>query len=114
MLSTHEQRIWDDVERNYAIEIEEPVLPAARLANRRRLVDRGVDDLPTAVVAGIWISIFLILFGAMSAALAVGAATTAGALLWRYWPLLRDETAAQGPVPVRPSSTGRGPTAADR
>jgi hypothetical protein len=112
VLNTHEQRIWDDVERYYAIETEEPALPAARLAIRRRLEDRGVDDLPTTVVAGIWITIFLILFGVMSAALAVGTATTVGALLWRYWPLLRDGTAVPDPAPD--PLTDRGPTAADR
>ena len=88
MLNTQEQRIWDDIERCYAAEAEEPVMPAAE-PTRSRLADRGVDDLPAAVVTGIWISIFLILFGVGAAGLAVAAATTAGALLWRYWPLLR-------------------------
>ena len=88
MLSSQEQRIRDDIEQCYAAEMEEPVLPAAEPTNRSRLAGRGVDDLPAAVVTGIWISIFLILFGVGAAGLAVAAATTAGALLWRYWPLL--------------------------
>jgi hypothetical protein len=110
VLNTHEQHIWDDVERYYAIEAEEPALPA-RPATRDRLQGRGVDDLPTAVVAGIWVSIFLILFGVMPAALVVGAATAAGTLLWRYWPLLRQD---RGPAPVQASLTDRGPSAAER
>jgi hypothetical protein len=89
VLNTQEQQIWDDIERCYAVEAEEPVLPPAEPTRRSRLAGRGVDDLPAAVVTGIWISIFLILFGVGAAGFAVAAATTAGALLWRYWPLLR-------------------------
>jgi hypothetical protein len=47
---------------------------------------RGVDDLPAAVVSGIWGSILLILLGFVLAGLAVGAVTALGALLWRCWP----------------------------
>jgi hypothetical protein len=38
---------------------------------------------------GIWITIMLILVGLVVVGLVVGSATTLGALLWRYWPLLR-------------------------
>jgi Protein of unknown function (DUF3040) len=99
VLSSHEQRIWDDIERFYAAEVEEPVLPGRRPTHRRRLDGRGVDDLPAAVVAGVWSTILLIIFGALVAGFAVGAATALGWLLWRYWPLLRGEdTAATGPT----------------
>ncbi|MGY1661182.1 DUF3040 domain-containing protein [Geodermatophilus sp. SYSU D00705] len=91
MLSSHEQRIWDDIERCYAAEAEEPVLPGVRSTRRRRLEGRGLDDLPAVLVAGTWSALLLVIFGAMVTALAIGAATAVGWLLWRYWPLLRSE-----------------------
>ena len=96
MLSSHEQRIWDDIERFYAAEAEEPVLPAPHPARRRRHDTHGVDDLPAAVVAGLWGAILLVLFGAVVVGLAIGAATALGWLLWRCWPSLRglDTTSA--------------------
>ncbi len=99
MLSRDEQRIWDDIERFYAVEADEPVLPGPHPALRRRR-DRGVDDLPAAVVAGAWGAILLILFGALVAGFAVGAATALGWWVWRYWPLLRAgrDVAAAGPT----------------
>ncbi|WP_147332063.1 hypothetical protein [Geodermatophilus marinus] len=89
MLSSHEQRIWDDIERFWASEAEEPVLPGPQPA-RRRGCDAydldDLDDLPAAVVAGVWIAILLIVFGAPAAGLAVGATTALGWMLWRHWP----------------------------
>lgn len=88
MLSSHEQRIWDDIERFYAAEAEEPVVPDLGPTLRRRHDTRGVDDLPAAVVAGMWGTILLVLFGAVVVGLAIGAATALGWLLWRCWPSL--------------------------
>jgi hypothetical protein len=88
VLSSHEQRIWDDIERLYAAEAEEPVLPGLSPALRPPRHDRGVDDLPAAVVAGAWSAILLVLFGALVVGLAVGAATALGWSLWRCWPRL--------------------------
>ena len=91
MLSSHEQRIWDDIERFWAAEAEEPVLPV--LPGRRPVLrrdDRGVDDLPAAVVAGAWSAILLVLFGALVVGLAVAGATALGWSLWRLRPLVRD------------------------
>ncbi|WP_448608317.1 hypothetical protein [Geodermatophilus sp. URMC 60] len=50
MLSSREQRIWDDIERFHAAEAEQPVLPG--LGPTRRRDTRGVDDRPAAVAAG--------------------------------------------------------------
>ena len=96
MLSSSEQRIWDDIERFYAAEAEEPVLPGPQPARRGRPGTRGGDDLPAAVVAGAWGAILLVLFGAVDVGLAIGAATALGWLLWRSWPSLRgpDTTSA--------------------
>jgi hypothetical protein len=96
VLSSHEQRIWDDIERFYAAEAEEPVLAAPHPTHRRRREGRGVDDLPAAVVAGVWATILLILIGAVVAGAAVGAATALGWLLWRLWPLLRGRPGERG------------------
>jgi hypothetical protein len=96
VLSSHEQRIWDDIERFYAAEAEEPVRPGLRPVRRRR----DADDLPGLVVAGVWSTILLIVFGAVAAGFAVGAATALGWLLWRHWPLLRDQDTA----PASPTS----------
>jgi len=85
VLSSDERRMWDDIERCYAAEIEEPALPGL---HRSRLQGRGIDDLPAAVVAALWGSILLVLFGFVPAGFAVGAVTAGAALLWRYWPLL--------------------------
>jgi hypothetical protein len=84
-LSSSEQRIWDDIERFYAAaEAAEPVLPGPKPARRGRPDARGGDDLPAAVVAGVWGAILLVLFGAVDVSLAIGAATALGRLLlWR-------------------------------
>ncbi|WP_141242903.1 DUF3040 domain-containing protein [Geodermatophilus obscurus] len=100
MLSRDEQRIWDDIERFYAAEAEEPVLPVPHPALRHRRDGRGAGDLPVAVVAGAWSAILLILFGVLVAGFAVGAATALGWWLWRHWSLLRGgrDVAAAGPT----------------
>jgi hypothetical protein len=75
VLNDQEQRVWDDVQRFWAEEAEEPPLPAPSRANG---ASRDEADLPVAVVAGAWIMITLVLFGAMTAGLAVGLATGLG------------------------------------
>ena len=86
MISSQERRIWQAVERYHAAEVQEPTPPGPRPP---RFGGRGVDDLPAAVVSGIWGSILLVLLGFVPAGLGLGAVTTVAALLWRYWPLLR-------------------------
>jgi hypothetical protein len=89
VLSSQERRIWQDVERWQAVDLEEPAPTQACPPQRRRQQSRGMDDLPAVLAAGIWISIGLILLGFGAAGLTVGAATAGGALLWRRWPLRR-------------------------
>ncbi len=81
MLTDHEQQVWDDVERFWAEEAEEPPRPAP-------LSPRDLADLPALVVAGAWGVILLVLLGALAPGLAVGVATALGWALWRYWPHL--------------------------
>jgi hypothetical protein len=80
VLSSQERRIWQEVERRDTAGTGDLAPPALR----RR--EHGVDDLPVAVVAGIWTSTLLVLVGLVLAGLAVGALTTVLALVWRYRP----------------------------
>jgi hypothetical protein len=86
VLSSQEQRVWDDVVRFWAAEVEEPPRSAP---SRRKGASRDDRDLPAAVVAGTWVTIAVVLLGAVVAGLAVGLATALGWALWRYWPLMR-------------------------
>jgi Protein of unknown function (DUF3040) len=83
VLSSHERRVWHEMERCQAA--AESDQPSARSGHS----GRRAEDLPAVVVAGSWISILLILIGITTAGLVVGAAATAAALLWRYWPPAR-------------------------
>jgi hypothetical protein len=102
VLSSQEQRIWDDVLRFWAEEAAEPPLatPSAEGSSSDE------DELPIAVVAGTWITITLILFGVMSAALAVGLTTALGWALWHNWPQLSSRPPCG---PVRPAGHGGHP-----
>jgi hypothetical protein len=103
VLSSQEQRIWDDVLRFWAEEAEEP--PLATPGAERSSSDEA--ELPIAVVAGTWITITLILFGVMSAALAVGLTTALGWALWHNWPRLGPRPPCG---PARPARHGGHPT----
>jgi len=94
VLSADEQRVWDDIERRYAAEAEEPDL-ASRPPRGRRRDGGGLDDLPATAVAGGWIAVMLVIFGVPVAGLAIGAATTLGWAAWRYWPQLSGAGAPQ-------------------
>jgi hypothetical protein len=85
VLSSQEQQIGDDVLRFWAEEAEAP--PLATPGAERSSSDE--PEVPIAVVAGTWITITLILFGVMSAALAVGLMTALPWALWHNWPRLR-------------------------
>jgi hypothetical protein len=79
VLSSHERRVWKDVERRYAVDTEE--LAAPLLPPPGRHLPPGRDGLPAAVVVGSWASVVLVLFGLVAAGLAVAALTALGALL---------------------------------
>jgi hypothetical protein len=102
VLSSHEQRIWDDVQRFWAEETEEP--PRA-LPSRTDGASSDRTDLPAAVVAGTWSTITLILLGAMVAGLTVGVVTALGWALWHHWPRL----SGQGAPGIRKDETPRRP-----
>ena len=85
MLTSQEQQVWDDVQRYWDMDVEEP--PGLALpAHGRTWIVRDQADLPVAVAAGAWIAITLVLFGAVLAGLAVAVATAVGGTLWQRWP----------------------------
>src|SRR5687768_11437397 len=94
VLTHHEQKVWDDIERHYAVDVEEADPADVRPPRPRTRHSRDLDDLPGPLVAGIWLTIILILFGASAAALAFGSLTVLGWLLWRYGPQSTDGDAA--------------------
>ena len=109
MLSDHEQKVWDDIERRYAADVEEPDWADIRPPRPRTGHSRDIEELPGPLVAGLWITIVLILFGASPAALATGSLTVVGWLLWRYRPATADGDAASR-LPTTseiPASAGR-------
>jgi hypothetical protein len=116
VLNDHEQRTWEEIERSFPMDAEEPARAALQPGTRRRSSGRAVEDLPAPVVAGVWIAILVILLGAPLAGLAVGAATAAGWLVWRSWPVLRGaDVLAWSPVgglPVSGEVDARGDAAA--
>ena len=92
MLSSEEERIWDDVQRFWSTaEAEEPPLPEVAASD--------AADVPVAVVAGVSGTILLLLFGAVVAAVAIATATALGWALWRRWRRLEQCGAS-----VRPGS----------
>lgn len=99
MLSEHEQKMLDDIERLWAVEAEEPFRVRTYVALQRTPDPPGLEDMPAVAAAGVWITIMLVLFGAALAGLAVASATALGWLLWRSWPqLARTGTAAASPM----------------
>jgi Protein of unknown function (DUF3040) len=81
MLSEREQRLWDEIERNYRAGDDD----GARSGSR--------TELPATIVGGAWGTVLLVLFGVPWAGVAVGSATALIWLLWRFLPQLPDRTA---------------------
>lgn len=102
MLNDQEQRVWDDVRRYWTETAEPPAADRRAAAYMRAHALRAQGDAPGWVAAGAWFAIFLVLFGATVAGLALGAATVLGWAVWRYWP----ELTGQAPPAERSSSTG--------
>jgi hypothetical protein len=98
MLSTHEQRVWEDIERYYTPPTGEVAGVGGLLASQREKAVPDVDDLPVTVLSGAVLAILLVIFGEVTMGLVLGAATVLGWLLWRYcWQL-----AAEGSTPALP------------
>ena len=101
MLDDHERRAWDAIARELSDEgpgRTEVAPPPRRRRHGRRRVGRAI----LVLVGG---ALFLLLVsGAASAALALATAGALGWLLWRWWPLLRDDGVPT--VPRAPTGAG--------
>jgi hypothetical protein len=86
VLSADEQQAWEDIQRYYDAEAEEPVRIVRLRTSQPERPRPGLDDLPAAVVAGVWITILLVLVGAAVAGLAIAAVTALGWAVWRWGP----------------------------
>ena len=73
VLSSQEQQLWDDIERFWAEEAEEPPLP-----------EPVESDPPAVIVAGAFSIVLLLLFGEARAALGVAFATALGWTAWHH------------------------------
>jgi hypothetical protein len=81
MLSSQDQQVWDDVQRFWAMEGKDP----DRLApSASSWIWRDEEELPLPVTAGVWLTIALVLFGAVLAGLAAAVITAAGWALWHH------------------------------
>jgi hypothetical protein len=74
VLSSQEERAWDDIQRHWSQEVEEPPRPV-----RSRTTRAPQADPPVAAHIGARVTIILLLLGAAPAALAVAVAT---AVVW--------------------------------
>ena len=101
MLSSDEQRAWDEIRRRCAEEVEEPARPVLDTTDRRPRSPAPASLLAT-VVAGGCLALLLVVCGAPLAGLAVAVATAPRWLLWRYWSLL------DGVVPPLAPTASRG------
>jgi hypothetical protein len=91
VLSDRERRVLDDLERNYDAEAAgPPPRPGPRPRNGEQL--RTVVAL---AVAG-WISLLLLVVGAVTGALAIAVATGLGWCLWHYWTALKRGSGVAG------------------
>ena len=125
MLSSQEQRVWDDVQRFWAEEVEEPSRAARPAPGRSDRASRDRAVLQVAVVVGVRITVVLLLFGALVPGLAIGVATALGWALSHSWPRLSRRGAPGTPptggedgIPRRPADPPglrhvRGPWNAD-
>jgi hypothetical protein len=78
VLSDHEQRALDELERSFATEAREPAPPGGRRLARTA----GPPGVRTTAVLG-GVSVLLLFAGVAVAALALAAATALGWLFWR-------------------------------
>jgi hypothetical protein len=96
VLSEEELRIWDQIERDYWAEADAPPRDR-RWTWRRPRHSEGRVDVPAVVVGGGWAAVLLVLFGVPSGGVAVGAAAALIWLLWRFFPQVDGDSAAEDP-----------------
>ncbi|WP_336026765.1 hypothetical protein [Geodermatophilus sp. FMUSA9-8] len=98
MLSSQERRVWADVQRSWDETAPGPAARRAGATATRSLPEW--EDAPGWVVAGAWLAIFLVLFGAVVSGVALGIATVLGWALWRRRPARTGRVPRSGGVPA--------------
>ncbi len=101
MLSDHEQRALEELERCYVIEAREPDRSGGATRRSARRSNRPPGSRVVLVPA--CVSVALILAGVPAAGLAVALATAIGWLFWRLW----SHRTNDGSVPAPPSMADR-------
>jgi hypothetical protein len=114
VLSVQEQRVWDDVQRFWAEEVDEPPRAAPVAPTRRGRSERDRAVLQVAVVVGARITIVLLLLGALLPGLAVGVATALGWALGQSRPQPPGQGAPDTPPDGGADRTERRPAADGR
>jgi hypothetical protein len=96
VLSDHEQRALEELERSYATEASEPVRsgPATRLSPRRSNRPPGFR----VVLLLACVSVALVFASVPEAALALALATAIGWLFWRLWAHRTDDGSLPAPL----------------
>jgi hypothetical protein len=83
VLDERERTAWSDIVRQWSAEGKEPDRDSTRVISWRRPGDLRLDEMPVAVVVGLWLMLLLLLVGAVSLGLTVGGITALGWWLWR-------------------------------
>jgi hypothetical protein len=84
MLSAHEERIWDDVQRFWDVTAEEPATSEQAPDSPSGRASGDVDDAPVWAALGVRAAVLLLLFGAVVPGLLVTAASLVGWALWHH------------------------------
>jgi hypothetical protein len=108
MLSDHEQRAFEDLERSYATEVSEPVRAGRATRRSPRRSNRPPGYRVVVVLA--CVSVALVFAGVPTGALALALATAIG---WSFWRLLSHRT-GDGSFPVPPRTDDERHDRADR
>ncbi len=109
MLSDHERRAWDDIERELAGEGPDP--GRAQVARRPRRRGGGRRPVARGVLVLVCCTVLVLPVIGAAAALALAAAAALGWLLWRWWPQLRDDGVVTALPPPTETGTEAGPPA---
>jgi Protein of unknown function (DUF3040) len=98
VLSDHEQRALEDLERSYATEVSEPVQAGRATPRSPRRSNRPPGFRVVVVLAGL--SVALVFAGVPAAGLALALATAIGWSFWRLWSHRTDD----GSLPAPPDA----------
>jgi hypothetical protein len=96
VLSSQEERAWDDIQLYWEIEADEPT--------RTSGTSPGLENPPVAVTVAARVAIVLLLLGAVPAGLTLAVITALGWLVWRTGQPSRQKAQVSLPDPARRAS----------